>query len=75
MAMVSRHRELALRGAMKSKPDLGKVRFGATPKPARETRALPFDPREQRHRFADHMPIRQTTPSSVLEPKPFFLSA
>jgi len=35
--------------------------FDETPKPARETRALPgtnFNAREQWHRFPDDMPIR-----------------
>src|SRR5438552_6729716 len=31
--------------------------------------------REQRHRFADDMPIRKAAPLRILEAKPFFLSS
>ncbi len=38
--MVSRHRELCSNAMQPLKCRFKKVRFGATPKPARETRAL-----------------------------------
>ncbi|PYI83227.1 MAG: hypothetical protein DME54_09140 [Verrucomicrobia bacterium] len=42
LATVSRRRELSfIAAATTSSSPLGKVRFGATPKPTRETRALP----------------------------------
>ena len=58
--------------------ELQRSRFGATPKPARGTRALPrksLNPREQRRWFADYMSIRPSPPLRVRERKPFFLSA
>ena len=50
---------------------LEKACFGATPKPARETRAFPrespFNPWKQRHRFADDMPIGQSPPLCICQ--------
>jgi hypothetical protein len=34
-----------------------------------------LNPREQRHRFADNMPVRQSTPLRIFERESFFFSA
>src|SRR5438105_4845166 len=52
-----------------------KIRFGETPKRTRETRALPFNPRKERHRFSDNVTIRQLPPLRIGERKTLFFTA